>query len=188
MRTSVNAILAAVLILAGGSWCYAAEQIENPQYKAWAKYKPGTTVTLKTETDMGGNKADMETTTTLSDLTAEKAVVETKMTMVAAGQKMEMPANKMDIPAKIDKVVDVAATMPDAPKADVKESTETLDIAGQKIKCKCVETKTTKDGTTSVAKVWTSEEVPGGLVKMDSTMDGTMKGTTKMIVTALSVK
>src|SRR5688572_24967322 len=103
MKTSVKSLLTAALILSAGTFCYA-EKIDNPAYKSWAKFKAGTTVTLKTESDMAGTKSDMETTTTLVELTADKAVVETKMSMNAGGQKMDMPAQKTDVPAKMDKI------------------------------------------------------------------------------------
>ncbi|MEI8198292.1 MAG: hypothetical protein WCI73_20555, partial [Phycisphaerae bacterium] len=181
-------LVAALLLVSTGSFCFAGEQIDNPQYKSWAKYKPGTSVTVKTQTDMDGSQNEMETTTTLADLTAEKAVVETKMAVVAAGQKMEMPASKMVIPAKIDKPVADPADATNTPKADVKEGTEILEVAGQKIDCKWVQTKTTVGGKNGVSKVWTSDAVPTGMVKMDTNLEGDSKGSIKMMMTALVIK
>jgi hypothetical protein len=184
MRTSVRNLLAASLVLATSSLCFA-EQIDNPSYKAWAKFKPGTTVTLKGENDMAGNKTESEMTTTLVELTPEKAVVEMKMSMVMAGSKTDMPASKSDVPAKIEKVAaDPAAT----PKADVKESSETIDIAGKKIKCKVTESKSDANGMNTVSKAWTSDEVPGGLAKSETTMSGAMAGTSKMSISTMTIK
>jgi hypothetical protein len=161
-----------------------AEKIDNPLYKHWSQFKPGTTATVKTESDMAGNKSQMENTTTLVSIDADKAVVETKMSMVVGGNKMDMPANKMEVLAKIDKV-DTAAT---GKKPDMKESTEDVDVAGTKVSCKVVEMTNEANGMKTVSKTWTSDKVPGMMVKMESTMDGAMKGTTKMMMTSMTVK
>lgn len=184
MRAYLRNILAVAVVLACGS--AFAEQIDNPQYTAWAKFKPGTSVTTQMQSDMGGSKTEIETTMTLVEINADKAVVENKSTMNMAGQKMDMPAQKTDVPAKIDK----PATPPggEAPKADVKESSEDVDVAGKKVTCKVVEAKTTANGMNMQSKTWTSDEVPGHLVKSETTSDGAMKGTTSTKVTAMTIK
>ncbi len=191
MRMSLRAMLVAGLLLTAASWAFAADTIDNPQYTSWAKFKVGTSVTLKTESDMGGMNSQMETTMTLLELTPDKAVVETKMSMNAAGHQMDMPARKMDIPAKIEKpapTLNGATPATEPAKVDAKQSTEEIDVAGKKIKCKVVEATTVTNGMTTKSKSWTSEEVPGGLVKMEATMEGPAKGTTKMAVTAMTIK
>jgi len=187
MKRTVKTLLAAVLVMGAGSLCYGADQIDNPTYKAWSKFKPGTSATMKMESDAGGMKSETETTTTLVELNADKAVVETKMSMNAGGQKMDMPAQKTDVPAKLDKPPEAAA--PNTPKPEVKESTEEVEIpGGKKVKAKVTETKSDANGMKTVSKVWMSDEVPGGMVKMETTMDGTVKGTTTMKLTACDIK
>jgi hypothetical protein len=115
-------------------------------------------------------------------LTPEKAVVEQKSSMTMAGNKMDMPATKTDVPAKIEKPAAVAAG--DMPKADVKESTEEVDVAGTKYKCKVVESK----AETMQSKTWTCAEVPGQLVKSETTMGGQQKGTATTSITAMTIK
>ena len=53
MRMSVKSLLAAALVMMAGTFCYGADQIDNPEYKGWSKFKAGTTVTLKTESESG---------------------------------------------------------------------------------------------------------------------------------------
>jgi hypothetical protein len=188
MKMTAKALLTAAMVLTAGSFCFAAEQVDNPSYKSWAKFKAGTTVTLKTESDMAGQKSDMETTTTLVEINPDKAVIETKMSMNAGGQQMDMPAQKTDVPAKLDKTPEVKPEDP-KDKPEVKESSEEVSIpGGKKVKAKVTETKMTANGMNTVSKVWTSEEVPGGVIKMETTMDGAMKGTTKMELTACEIK
>ena len=184
MKRSLRTFAVAAALLMGASVCMA-EQIDNPQYKNWAKFKPGTTVTTKTVSDMGGNKTEMETTTTLVDVAPDKLTLEAKTSMVMQGNKMDMPANKTEVQAKIEKP---AATAPaaDAPKATT--STEDADAAGTKVKCTVTTMTTTTNGMTINAKTWTSDEVPGMIVKSESTMDGAMKGTTNITLTAMTKK
>src|SRR6478672_2814372 len=139
MKFTTKALLTATLMLTAGTFCYAAEQVDNPSYKAWAKFKAGTSVTMKTESDMAGTKSDMTSTTTLVEINADKAVVETKMSMNAGGQAMDMPAQNQDVPAKMDKVEPVAAGK-ETEKPEVKESSEDVEIpGGKKVKAKVTE-------------------------------------------------
>src|SRR6185295_11363202 len=115
-----------------------AEDVENPEFKSWSKYKADTMVKSKTATEAAGQKTNMEMTTTLVEITADKAVVEMKMAMEAGGQKIDMPAQKRDVPAKI---ATGAAPTPPPPtdataKPDVKTGDETLKIGGKDVKCK----------------------------------------------------
>ncbi|HEY4328744.1 MAG TPA: hypothetical protein VGN88_03340 [Phycisphaerae bacterium] len=187
MTIKVRILLAAALLLSGANFCHAADQIDNPQYKSWAKYKAGTSITLSMVSDMAGNKTEMQTTTTLLEITADKAVVESKMSMNAGGQKMDMPATKTEVAAKIDKPA-VATTAPATTAPDVKQSTDTLTVSGTAIKCNVTESKSSANGMNTNSKVWTSDQVPGGLVKSETTMDGAMKGTTSQTLTAMTIK
>ena len=45
---------------------------------------------------------------------------------------------------------------------------ETIDVAGKKVKCHWVETTIKQDANTTVSKVWTSDDIPGGMAKMES--------------------
>ena len=166
MKRSVQSLFVAALICVGGSFCLG-QQVDNPQYKSWAKFKPGTAVTMKT--DAAGTT--IETTTTLVEVTPEKVVVESKMKM-AGMEGMDMPATKMDIPAKVAQAAGGTATGPAPVTKD-----EEVEVAGKKYKTKVTETKS---GDT-VSKTWTSDEVPGMMVKMES-------GTTKMALSAITIK
>src|SRR5690348_14155730 len=75
--------------------------IDNPEYQSWAKFKTGTLVKYSSETNAMGNTTTMETTQTLKDLNADKATIETKTSMVVAGNKMDMPASTREVAAKI---------------------------------------------------------------------------------------
>lgn len=54
------------------------QEIDNPEYQAWAKYKPASYVAYKVTTDAGTGPAVVEQFHELVSLSAEKAVVRTK--------------------------------------------------------------------------------------------------------------
>ena len=154
----------AVLVVVGMLCGMLRQDVDNPEYKHWAKFKKGATATSKSETDMGSMKTEGEMTVTLVELGAEKAVVETKMTSIVMGNKTEMPAQKRDVPAKVKKVEGDPAKKPEC-----KEGDEEIDVAGKKIKCHWVETVTETAGQKTTTKMWTSDEIPGTVAKMEMT-------------------
>jgi hypothetical protein len=169
-----------------------AGQIENPMYTQWAKFKPGTSVTLATESNTAGQTSKMETKTTLKDLTDDKLTLETAMSMDAGGQKMDMPAQTMEVKKMIDDPAAAAGAAGQAqanmPKPDTKTSDESVTVAAGTFKTKLTEATMDVGGNKTVSKTWTSDEVPGGVVKMEATSDGQMKSTTKMELKAFDKK
>jgi hypothetical protein len=149
---------------------------DNPEYKLWSGFKKGAWVKHKMTNEMTGFKSEMENTTKLEDLTADKAVIETVMVM--SGNKL--PAQKRDVPAKVK----TEAAKGDAPKP--KEGDEEIEIAGKKVKCHWVETTTETNGNKTVAKVWQSKDIPGGMAKMEANTTGA--ATSKMVMVAVEWK
>src|SRR5438094_514601 len=108
-----------------------AGQVENPQYKDWAKYKAGTSTTIATTSDAGGQTSKMETKTTLKEVGADKLTIEVTTSMEAAGQKMDMPAQSMEVKKMIDETPATPnAPQPpvDMPKAQTKTSDESVTV------------------------------------------------------------
>ncbi|MCW8133731.1 MAG: hypothetical protein KIS92_25520 [Planctomycetota bacterium] len=159
------AALFALVLMAG---VVRAETIDNPEYQNWSKFKAGTWVTYKQSTDVAGNKSVSETTIKLLEVTAEKCVLETGVKMEVAGQKIEQPAMKRDVPAKLEKVntpVQQTETK-DAPKP--KEGTDTVTVSGNELKCKTVEVEYEAQGQKGTSKSWVSDDVPGMMVKSEN--------------------
>jgi hypothetical protein len=158
------------------------DMIDNPAYQAWAKFKPGTLVKYSTDTNAMGNSSSMKTTQTLTAITPDKATVQVKMSMVVAGNKMDMPAQPaQDIPAKIKKADSSANPSPATTAPDV--STEDVQAAGKTYSCKKTTVTSDQNGMKSTVTTWTCEDVPGSVVKMESEVTGTMTASTKMILT-----
>jgi hypothetical protein len=144
----------------------AEDTVDNPAYKQWAAFKPGTVTKVQSEsvTSVGGKDMTTKTviTTTLKEVTAEKVVVEMVIDMDANGQKMTMPARTQDIPAKVAKTTTQPAGVTTTKKG---EGDEEITVAGKKYKAHWVEYLTASDQVESTSKTWTSAEVPGGVLK-----------------------
>jgi hypothetical protein len=158
----------------------ADEQIDNPQYKQWSAFKPGTWVKFHQTVEAAGQKTEMDTTTKLIEISPDKAVLESTMSMTVAGNKMDMPAQKQEVPAKTAKPANTGDVKLSDVKADVKEGTEELTVGGKTFKCKTWES-TSKTGNDTVwTKTWTSDEIPAGTVRMHAKSDGQAKSATTM--------
>lgn len=169
------------VVLTGLAAMASAEQIDNPQYPEWAKFKVGSSVTMKSTTDMGEYKTETELTTKLISLTAEKAVVETTGTTVTNGNKGEMPPQTMEITAKMDKpeMPEEADPAAEGPKPTITEGVEDVTVGSQTLRCKWTETILESAGNKTVSKSWTCDQVPGMVVKSETTMEGETKMTMK---------
>lgn len=189
MLRSKSAIILsmAMICLALVNVVRADDMIDNPAYQQWAKFNKGTSVTHTTESTSMNNTTTMTTTSTLSDLTPDKATVQVMPSVMVNGNKVDMPAQIQDIPAKIKKPADSTGAQPaDAPKTD--SSKEDVQAIGKTFSCTKTTVTTDQNGMTSKATTWTCDDVPGGVVKMEAEVSGAVQSTTKMNLTAMDVK
>ena len=93
--------------------------------------------------------------------------VEISGTMNIAGQKNELPPQKQDIPAQIAK------------RSITQVATEKVEAAGKTFDCKVYEMLSDESAQNNAkARVWLSDEVPGGVVKLEASMpQGSVTGT-----------
>ena len=153
------------------------KKIENPAFKQWSAYKPGTFVTMKMVSEFSGQKSETEMTTTLKSVTKEKIVLSVKTTIHVAGQKIEQVHEPM-----MDEYETVKG---DGPEPEVETSKESVTVGKKKVDCKKTKTTTNFQGQETVTTVWTSDEIPGTMVKSVSKMS---MGTTTMTVVAFEAK
>lgn len=142
------------------------ELIDNPQFAHWSKFEIGSSATLSTEILTGGQKVSTVSTNKLLEKNGEKVIVEISGTMNIAGQNNELPPQKQDIPAQIAK------------RTITQSATEKVDAAGKTFECKVYEMSNDESGQPGAkAKVWLSDEVPGGVVKLEATLpNGSVTG------------
>src|SRR5439155_12998084 len=160
----------------------AQEKVDNPEFANWSKFKKGTSVTLKATSDVAGMKSESTITTTLVDVTADKVVVEMSTATTANGMEFKTPALKRDILKAIPlppgaKKEDFA---PGKVPGSVEEGTETIKVAGKEYKTKWYKTKNSAGGNDIEGKMWMTEEVPGMIVKVESSTKGAVASKSTM--------
>jgi hypothetical protein len=135
-----------------------AAQSKNPEYDHWSNCKVGSWTKLKAEGDVQGQKVVMDSTHTLLELAAEKAVVERKQKRTVAGKEEPEESEKAPVPSDND---------PDPVKIE-KEGDEEIEVATKKVKCHWIQ------GTQGQMKVkmWLSKEIPGGIAKGEMSVPG----------------
>ena len=173
------------------------QKVDSPIYKHWAKFKPGAFSVAKTQRASKGVKAEFTVTTTLKEITPERVVVELQIVTVGSDEKMEMLPKKQAYPAMIEK--DEARKMEamEHPKKgdkvegaevlDVTQGEEEIKVGEQKIKCRLLETKSKQGEQTVSTKTWTSDQVPGQVVKTVVTMEGPTEMTSETSLVKYSV-
>ncbi|HEX4797187.1 MAG TPA: hypothetical protein VH370_25565 [Humisphaera sp.] len=167
-RNILKALFAFSFLAAATTTSVRAEQIDDPGYTYWAKFKPGSFSTTTTESDLGAQKMSMQMTTTLVSVTPEKVTVEVKTTTSAGGRALTPQLVKKDVSAK----------RPKPPNSTIKESKETVDVAVGDKTYPCHLVEETRDAM--VVKVWMNEKIPGGVVKMEMNTQG-MAMTTHLV-------
>jgi hypothetical protein len=166
-----------------------AEQVDNPAYQSWAKQKVGTTVTHENTSAVAGQEFKSEMVQKLVELTKDKAVVETTMKLNIPGAPAPMP-QKVVLPAKVDEAEAKPNKMPPGTTGEMKEQgSEKVQIAGKSYNCKVFTMVGEASGAKMSGKTWMSEEVPGRLVKSETTADAQgQKVKSSMALTKIEAK
>ena len=134
----------------------------------WAKFNVGSSSKMKTSvtTTVAGKPMSTSTTMkqTLLEKTADKAIVEIETSVMGTSTKTktEIPLATTGNPALAN------VTNP----ANLKEGSEDVTVGGKTLKCKWVEFESSQNGSTVSSKVWTSEDVPGMMVKSVTKVTG----------------
>ncbi|MEZ6183973.1 MAG: hypothetical protein R3F62_03065 [Planctomycetota bacterium] len=174
-----NAVLFCLALLVPGV-CFA--DVDNPEFQSWSKFGVGSMVEYKVQSEAAGTKTESTMTVTLVEKTDDKVVLETKTTMVVAGNEMTMPAQKRDVPAKLKEQEGQAG------ENEAQEGKDEVEAAGKTLSCKTTQSVTESNGMKTTSKVWTCDDVPGGMVKMESKTEGSVSSNTEMNLVKLETK
>ncbi len=160
-----------------------AEKMKNPEYAKWEKFKPGAFARLEGNGGSPGHVVNQKMTITLLELTVEKAVIETKMALESYGRKFDTPAEKREIRSTVETGEAAKTDDTNDNGATVSKSSEKLTIGEKTYDCQVTEVVINKPGAKVTVKTWWSEEVPGGQVRIDRTIEGKSKPlTTSMLI------
>jgi hypothetical protein len=167
--TSVTAItLVAGSVFVSPAW--AAEKVASPAYESWARFKPGTTVTLKQSMRMAAMSMDSEMHHELKEVTPDKVTIQSWTIANMMGMKRESPRQTITLPAMVDKG---SEEMPAGYNGKVEVvGDEKVTVGGKEYDCKVVHFSGTQEGMKSDGKIWASDSVPGRTVKMEMKVTG----------------
>lgn len=155
---------------------FAAEKVPSPQYASWAKYKPGTTVTLKQTMKTGAMTMEAETHYELKEVTSEAVTVEMWSTSKAQGMEHGTPKRQSaSFPSTIEK--GAIETPPGFDGKIERAGEEKVTVGGKEYGCEVTRLTTSFGGTKSEGKIWASDSVPGRTVKMETKLTGTTEMT-----------
>lgn len=168
------------LALTGASYAWPSgdsdEQVENPEYVGWAKYKVGTTAVWKTVTTEGDSKKESITTKKLIELTDDKAVIE-QTTLSKKGGDGTAKIKKVIVPRLVSQSKAKQFTNPGSFKDD---GTESVELAGKTFDARWITSQRKGDEGDSITRVWLSDSAPGGLLKKETKAGGETGKTTTM--------
>jgi hypothetical protein len=144
----------------------AGELVNNPPYAHWSQFKPGASVTVKeVDTLADGSASEIVITSKLLSKSKSKVRVETIVTVAGAGNSssaVERTQTVEDYPAKIRYE---QSQSPNTAGYAVTEGKESVTFKGKAVDAEWVEATATNGDETTVEKVWTARDVPGGVVK-----------------------
>lgn len=162
--------------------------VDNPQYTSWADHEVGTSVTAKSNADVGGQKLAVETTMTLIEKTNESVTVESKTVTTLANGTHAPPQTKTEkIASKVKQGFEYA---PEGFDGKFEQTgTETINIAGKAFECRVFSIDGNGGGAQMKGRLWACDQVPGTQTKgeFEMTMDG-MNMSFDLLVTEINLK
>lgn len=161
--------------------------VDNPHYLAWRKHKPGTQVEMDVNLVVGGQQITTNVTTTLSEVTPERVVVQSVAKLNVPGLfDGEQHDQTHTFRARVPLSEATRAMLPPGGEGDLAEiGAESVQAAGKTYETKIFEFDGTVQGAPATARQWRSDEVPGGLVKMES---GGANGKMELILKKVTTK
>jgi hypothetical protein len=146
------------------------DMVNNPPYAHWAQFPVGTAVTVKEVVTLAdGSLAETVVTSKLVAKDKNRLTVETVAVGGAGGQHggaAEQTKTLTDYPAKV-KFEHAHSQV--STGYSVTEGKEVVDLKGKQVEAEWVEATTANGDETVVEKVWTAQDVPGGIVKQTVT-------------------
>jgi hypothetical protein len=144
----------------------AGDMVNNPPYAHWSQFRVGTSVTVKEVVTLpDGSVGEAVITSKLLSKNKDKLQVETLVTTGGAkswAATSEKTKTVTEYPAKVRFE---QFQSPLSSGYSVSEGKELLEVKGKKVETEWVEATTTMGDETTVEKLWTAKDVPGGIVK-----------------------
>jgi hypothetical protein len=174
--------LTALALLFGGVGTVSAqEMVENPQYQNWLKFKMGTSVTVKSITQIGETTTEVTVASALVEVRDGRIFVETTTTFKVGGKEVKRDVRKGEIPKTV--------ALPEGlkkeefalgkPLGTTDQGTETLKVAGTEVKTRWYKYQTDVKKIKADSKIWLSDEIPGRTVKLEVNSTGAVTASSR---------
>jgi hypothetical protein len=160
----------------------SAQQIDNPMYTSWARHTPGTSITMRSITEMRGKTIETTTAYTLRKVLPDRVVVEMVAVSDATGSKVKNPPQEMEIRRKFYLLPGVKPEDIGKPDGTIASGEETLTLAGKEFRAKWFDSKGQTEAGPSRTRTWMSDEVPGRLLKSVLEVPNVDKTTTLSLI------
>ncbi len=132
------ALMGALFVASAARPASAADMVDNPNYLAWAQYKPGATVTFQGTLELGSlageapTVVDQQVIYTLVNLGAEGAIVQCSTSVNNNGKWLTYPPQLLKIAAKTEKGTEGVLSTDDG-TPDVKRELKDIQVTKGKI-------------------------------------------------------
>jgi hypothetical protein len=148
----------------------AGDMVNNPPYAHWSQFKPGATVTVKeVDTQADGSVAEIVITSKLISKSKTQVKVETVVTLAGAGGSSSAGERTQTLEEYPAKVRYEQSQSPSTAGYSVTEGKESIQVKGKPVETEWVESTLTNGDEITVEKIWTTNNVPGGIVKQTMT-------------------
>jgi hypothetical protein len=147
---------------------HVGEMVESPSYKLWARFPVGTSVTQRTTTENARFKGKTVTTIvyTVKENDDDHVTVETQATTVRYHGVVEKnPAAVVSYKKMVPLPEGFKKEDWGKPTKEAEAGEEEITVLGKAYKTKWAKRKGRTDAGQETTQTWTSDEMPGGLVK-----------------------
>jgi len=168
---------AMLLALAVGAAPADDRQVENPVYTSWARFRPGASVTYRAVSETRGHADESTTTYTLVEIDAKKCAIEMTVISRFEGKETKNGPQRLESLRTFNLPPGVSKEEFGKPKGPVEAGEEVVTVLGKPYKARWTRHKDSVEAGELLSQTWTSDEVPGGLIKTVGKVPAT--GTTK---------
>jgi hypothetical protein len=142
-----------------------ADGVTNRQYAAWARYKPGTSVTLSGEATVEGNTGYQTMTGRLVEVSDTVCVVETTLSTVTGGQEVQSPPGRLEFEKDRPDLLPIALDpVTGKPVGTTAEGTQARTIGGTEFACRWYRFR--QPPSDLEGELWVCDEFPGYVVRL----------------------
>jgi len=147
----------------------AGQEVTNPKYEAWKNFKEGAMVRFTGSTKTMGMETGIEIRRTLVSKSADKVVIDEETWISVGENKKNESRTRKEIAAKVAKELVPAAA-----------GTESVTVAGKTFNCQFFDLIDSTDGLKMGVREWTTDQVPGGSVKIECRTEGSVASDTRL--------